>query len=52
MSDDLIRRGFRPRKEEKSTSERKQWKYPCKANLEAEYTALLGEGTFPAVLLI
>lgn len=34
------------------TSERKEWKYPFRAYLEAEYTAWPGEGTFPAALLI
>lgn len=34
------------------TSERKEWKYPFTANLEAEYTAWPGAGVFPAALLI
>lgn len=34
------------------TSERKEWKYPFSANLEAEYTACPGAGAFPAALLI
>lgn len=34
------------------TSERKEWKYPLSAYLEAEYTAWPGAGVFPAALLI
>lgn len=34
------------------TSERKEWKYPFRANFEAEYMAWPGVGVLPAALLI